>query len=127
MRITSVRLSKLMDANVNNLSAVNLLNEIEGQVDKVPLATKIKMEKSAKQDPSVLVPSTFDSLDALSGVISFMMKEITEYMGLVPQESKKGKGNADKVLKYSKEKADYFNKKQDNLIAISKKYNISTQ
>jgi len=85
------------------------------------------MEKVAKEDPSILNPSTFDSLDALSGVVSFMMKEVAEFMGLVTQESKKGQSNADRVLAYSKEKNDYFNQQQDKLIAISKKYNISTQ
>jgi len=106
---------------------IPLLNAMEGEVEKVPLPAKIKMEKLAKQDLSVLNASTFDSLDALSGVLSFMLKEVTEYMGLVQQETKKGKNNNDKILKYGEEKADYFNKKQDKLIAISKKYNISTQ
>lgn len=98
---------------------------MEGEVEKVPFQSKLKMEKIAKEDLTVLNPTTYDTIDALSGVMSFMMKELTEHMGLVQAETKKGKGNSSKVLKYNKEKVAYFEQRKHKLHDLLKKYKIS--
>lgn len=100
---------------------------VEGEIEKVPLDVKIKMEKRAKEDLSVLNPATFDTIDALAGVFSFVMKEVCEHMGIVQNEGKKGKSNNDKVLGFTEKKIEFFNGKQDKFLNISKKYNIPQQ
>lgn len=101
---------------------VSILLAVEGEIDKVPLKTWMKIEKIVKEDPTVLDAATFDDIDALAGVFSFIMREVVEYRGVL-----QGKNNTNKALKYNNQKLEHLNQKQNKLINILSKYNIAIQ
>ena len=90
-------------------------------VDKkinLDVKTKIKIEKLVQKYNYVISPSTYDSIDALSSVIAFVLYDVCEYLGVLDEEISENKELAlltkppiDRINIYNHEKYEYYKEK----------------
>lgn len=79
---------------------------------------KIKLEKLVHLNNYVISPSTYDSLDALSSVIAFVMYDVCEYLGVLKEdiiENKElallNKPPSERIAIFNHEKHSYYKEK----------------
>ena len=84
----------------------------------------IKIEKLIDKNIYLVNPQAFDSIDALSGVISFLISDVCDFYGLVPPGSL-GKLNLEKRVTYNIKKKQYYSQKlvnsENELVNLKKK------
>ena len=96
---------------------------IEKHLD-IPVERKIRIQEFLKDKGAILNPTSFDALDGLCGVISFLMKEASEYLGVQPAENVKKASAKEKVYLLNEEKFNYYNERQNRLIEVAHKNNV---
>ena len=96
--------------------------EIIDQKILLDVKTKIKLEKLVDRYNYVISPSTYDSLDALSSVVAFVMYDICEYLGVLKEEIVENKElallnkpPAERIAIFNWEKQQYYSQKLADL------------
>ena len=96
--------------------------EIIDQKIQLDVKTKIKLEKLVDKYNYVISPSTYDSLDALSSVVAFVMYDICEYLGVLKEEIVENKElallnkpPAERIAIFNWEKQQYYSQKLADL------------
>ena len=89
--------------------------EIIDQKVKMDIKSKIRLEKLVDKYNFVISPSTYDSLDALSSVVAFVMYDVCEYLGVLKEnivENKElallNKPPAERIAIYNYEKQQHY-------------------
>jgi len=90
----------------------------------IDISLKIKIQEFLRDKASLLVPTTFDGVDGLCGVISFLMKEVCEYLGVLPMEIVKKTSVKEKIYLLNLEKVEFYNQRQNKVIEVAHKHNI---
>lgn len=86
---------------------------------------KVRIQEFLRDKTAILNPSSFDGVDALCGVISFLMKEACEYLGVIPVELAKKAAAKEKIYLLNQEKIDYYMQRKNKLSEIADKHGIS--
>jgi len=89
---------------------------------KLDIKTKVKLEKLVDQHNYIISPSTYDSLDALSSVVAFVMYDVCEYLGILKEDFNDNKEFAllnkplaERIVIYNHEKFEYYKQKLADL------------
>ena len=90
----------------------------------VDTGAKIQLQEYLKDKANILTANTFDGVDGLCGVISFVMKEACEYLGIVPVENAKKTSVKEKIYLFNLEKIEFYNQRQNKVIEVAHKHNI---
>lgn len=69
---------------------------------------KIKMQKLLKQHKDILNPRSFDGIDGFCGVLSFLLKEVCEYLGLLPIDMVKKLNSKERLYLFNLQKIEYY-------------------
>jgi len=91
---------------------------------EIDTATKVKIQEYVKDKSAILNPNTFDGVDGLCGVISFLMKEISEYLGVTPLENAKKISAKEKIYLLNNEKIEFYNQRENKIIEIAHKHGV---
>ena len=59
-----------------------VMQKLETKADSVPIKTRIKLEKMLKEHSYVLCATNYDIIDALCGVISFVVLDLCQFYGM---------------------------------------------
>mmetsp|Transcript_24586 Transcript_24586/g.21766 ORF Transcript_24586/g.21766 Transcript_24586/m.21766 type:complete len:166 (-) Transcript_24586:36-533(-) len=111
--------------NKHEEDIIDFLYSFEKKVD-LTTPRKIELEKIVQSNPQIINPSTYEGVDGLCGVISFILKEVSEYLGIISLESAKKTTLKEKILGYNSEKITYFTELRDKLTEVANKHNIPT-
>ena len=81
------------------------------------LSTQRKNEiyKFLKDKTSILDSKTFDGVDTLCGVISFVLKEACDYLGVLPLEIVKSSLGKERVYLFNNEMIEHYQGKLQKL------------
>jgi len=108
-------------------NTIDLLLSVEQKTD-ISIEKTLKIKKLIKGRSTVLNPNTFDNINPFCMVISILLKEICEYLGILNTDpSKKGSNNNDKIYQFNHERIDLNNQRQNKLLELTKKFNLSTE
>ena len=84
------------------------------------IKTKLKLEKMINRNLFIINPQAYDSIDALSGVISFLISDVAEFYGLV-KPNQTSKDNSERRSILNKQKLEYY---QNKLQELNKKLEL---
>ena len=79
-----------------------------------------------KGKAKVFNPNVFDNVPFCM-VVSILMKEICEHLGILSTDSPKKPNNNDKIYIFNQERVDVYNQRQNELLELIKKFNLSSE
>jgi hypothetical protein len=106
-------------------SQVNFLLELEKHAE-MDIKQKIKLQKFIEEKPEIINPSNFDGVDGLCGVISFLLKEISEYLGIIPSDNVKKVSLKEKIFLYNQEKIEHYSGQLSKLTDVTKRVELAS-
>jgi hypothetical protein len=90
------------------------------------MKTKIKLQKylGDKGKGEVLNPVIYEDSDKFCGVVSFLLKEVCEYLGVIPLEMTKKASAKERIYLFNIEKIRYYENRLEKFNEIVKQHNL---
>ena len=88
------------------------------------MRTRNKLQKYLADKGEVLNPGAYEGSDRFCEVISFLLKEVCEYLGVIPLEMTKKTSAKERIYLFNLEKIKHYEHRLEELNEIVKQQNL---